>query len=104
MTFVYEAKYAIQCLQAVLLVISINYFPIFQYFAGFFQYYSKSSICAKSSNFSVFSKFYQYMYLCSEFSIKYWQIRILGGYGVAIASHNLSVHIHVIVRSEVIKY
>ena len=57
-------------------------FPIFQYFACFSRNvpYNKSyNVCTKSSNFLVFSKVYQY--LCSEFSIKDWQIRILEGYG-----------------------
>ena len=57
-----------QCLQAVLLSFSI----IFQYFAcifSIFQYFTKSSIyyvCTKFPRFSVFLKFYQYLW--SEFS------------------------------------
>ena len=60
-----------QCLQAILLSFSINIL-IFQYFAyifSLFQYFTKSSIydiCTKFSQFSVFLKFYQYLW--SEFS------------------------------------
>ena len=60
-----------QCLQAVLLPFSINS-PTFQYFAyifSVFQYFTKSSIydvCTAFPQFSVFLKFYQYLW--SEFS------------------------------------
>ena len=61
-----------QCLQAVLLLFSIN-FPIFQYFASFFSIlpdapYTVLQYVQSLPNFSVFSEFCQYF--CSEFSKK----------------------------------
>ena len=56
-----------QCLQTVLLFFSI-YFSVFcmlfQYFSVFYK--KLRILCTWSSNFSVFSRFHQY--LCSEFS------------------------------------
>ena len=77
-----------QSLQAVLQFFSIN-FLIFHYFACFFSiflYFTKRSInyniCTKFLIFLQYFQYYFYQYLCSKLSIKYWQIRILGGYAL----------------------
>ena len=66
----------LQCLQAILLLSSIN-FPFFQYFTYFFSIFKKLHMYVQN-----LPKFCQYS--CSEFSKKYWQICIINFGGHAI--------------------